>query len=118
MVRPAAVGLIANTATSWVYDCRFESRNSFVCLIFPQKRALENGTGGRREEEESRGSNVEKPPMRNATEPHRHSLFSDTTGSGIIFNINAYSVDRFALYTSRPVFMLHDFALTLILRSE
>lgn len=30
--RPAAVGLIPPTAT-WVFDCRFESCNSLVCLI-------------------------------------------------------------------------------------
>lgn len=55
--------------------------------------------------------------MRDAPKPLRHSQFSDVLGSGIIFNNNAYSVDRFALYTSRPVFMLQDFASTLIPRS-
>lgn len=58
-----------------------------------------DGTGGEHEEKGNRGE--EKPPMRNATTPLRHSQFSDAVGSGIIFNIDAYSVDRFAFYTYR-----------------
>lgn len=59
--------------------------------------------------------------MRDATQPLRHSQFSDILGSGIIIiiilNNNAYSVDRLTLYTSHPEFMLQDFASTLIPRS-
>lgn len=61
--------------------------------------------------------------MRDATQPLRHSQFSDILGSGIIITIiiilnnNAYSVDRLTLYTSHPEFMLQDFASTLIPRS-
>lgn len=56
--------------------------------------------------------------MRKYDQPLRHSHFSDAVGSGvrIIFNIDAYSADRFALETCRLLVVLLAVASTQMLR--
>lgn len=94
---------------AWVFDCR----NSLVCLISfssLKKRALE--TAGALEEEESRDSCVEKPPI---PTPLRHSHFSDVLGSGIILIIIMH-IQWIDLHCIHLVLFL-DVASTLIPRS-